>query len=253
MLLQISSPPPPNVTVGGRLKKGYLLFNNWKGSIHDHSMMKTYKSYCSMSKYNSKSQPVYCQASAYLVQPKKTGTLPNLLFLKQNSIDWLQTLIIQSEVLMYISFLAFPKLISDMTLTSPTLHHPLVDHQTFQSHRTTRMDLTRTDPNLSAEPIPKPIGKPRGAVDIDRRAIDRPTEHRRLRLRLCDDRVRMVWGVLVDVIDSSVDGIDGPDRKRKREPFGSKVFILCQRAICPEEGMGGDGVGALECVKTRLI
>ena len=62
------------------------------------------------------------------------------------------------------SFLSGSIISHDLSLTKQLI---FISHQTFQTYRSSGMDLSCTDPYLCAESIAESIGKPGGTVLIN--------------------------------------------------------------------------------------
>lgn len=94
-----------------------------------------------------------------------------------------------------------PKLANDVTSLVLAPQHVLVTHQSLQSHRSSGVDPTRTDPNLRTKPVPEPIREPGASVPESASRVHSSDERGSVLFGLCDDRVGMVRGMGVDVFD----------------------------------------------------
>src|SRR5262245_16715644 len=82
-----------------------------------------------------------------------------------------------------------------------------INHQTFHSHRTTRVCLVRADPNLCTESIAEAIGKPGRGIPEHTSRIHLVQETPRPFTILSNDGVRVRRTVLVNVIDRLVQAV----------------------------------------------
>ena len=82
-----------------------------------------------------------------------------------------------------------------------------INHQTFHSHRTTRMCLVRADSNLCTESVAEAIGKPRGRIPEHTSRIHLIQETSRPFAILSNDGVRVCRAVLMNVIDRFVQAV----------------------------------------------
>ena len=71
---------------------------------------------------------------------------------------------------------ARPKLPNDMTLTTLTPQHILIRTQPFQSHRSSSVNPSRTNPNFGTKTISITIGESGGGVDVGPGRVDAETE-----------------------------------------------------------------------------
>ena len=96
----------------------------------------------------------------------------------------------------------FPtELPDDVTLLALAPQNILVRHESIETNRPPRMNPSRADPHLGTKTIAKTIREARARIHERAGRID-PTHERATGIgRLCDDAVRMVRAVLVDVCD----------------------------------------------------
>ena len=96
----------------------------------------------------------------------------------------------------------FPtELPDDVTLLALAPQNILIRHESIKSNRPPRVDPPRADPHLGAKTVSKTIREARARIHEHASRID-PTHERATGIgRLCDDAVRMVRAVLVDVCD----------------------------------------------------
>ena len=97
--------------------------------------------------------------------------------------------------------LSTPKLANNVTSVALTPQHVLVAHQSLQSHWSSSVDPSRTDPNLRAKAVPKPIRKSRTGIPESPGRVHSSDKRRSVLFRFRDDRVGMVRGMGVDVLD----------------------------------------------------
>lgn len=112
---------------------------------------------------------------------------------------------------------------------------------TFETDRTPRMCLSRTDSNFRSESIPEPVCEPRTRIDVDSRRIDSSTECLRIRIILGHDRIRVVRRVVVDVLNRDREGRDRFDCEDQVEELGLVIFGRGRRYEFREGRVGRDG------------
>ena len=92
----------------------------------------------------------------------------------------------------------FRKISNDMSFLCLTPHLILVRHKSFQSHRSTRVNLTRTDTYFRTESIPETIRKPRARIHKNTSRIYALTKGSDIRFVFGHDGISVMGRVRID-------------------------------------------------------
>jgi len=96
------------------------------------------------------------------------------------------------------------KLSDDVAFLVFAPHHVFVDHQPLQTNGATGVDPACADPHLRAEPIAEAVRKARAGIDESPRRVHRAAERGRCLVRLGYDRVGVMRGMGIDVLDGAL-------------------------------------------------